>query len=164
MLFLLLFLFLLLLFLKGSIDIYFKVRSYTLDMHLSLSLYKKSVCVCLSIYGYKYVIRPRSYGKWKWYRFFFSFKLSKLPGKCVLIEMAPEGWFSSAIVSVHRKPFSHYFSILNPSPCPGWLNLSEMCQAENLTSPLSLQIRTSSHFHGLFWNTGLSFVLCSQRK
>lgn len=115
-----------------------------------------------SMYGYKYVIRLRSFRKWELRRF------SNFPN-CLEemgINRAGSGGmvFHQSPTLLRGKPFSHYFSILNLFPCPGWLNLSAMCQAKNLVSPLSLEIITSSHFHGLFWNGDLSFVFLSQLK
>ena len=93
------------------------------------------------------------------------FKLSKLPRKMGINRASSrEMVFSSVTISLRGKPFSHYFSILNLFPCPVWLNLSEMGQTENLASSLSLEIITSSHFHGLFWNGDLSFMFHSQLK
>lgn len=140
------------------LDLYLKMEIYKLNMQLSVSLND----LYIYMYGYKSVIRLRSFRKWELHRF------SNFPN--CLEEMGINRAGSGGMV-FHQspsplcgKPFSHYFSILNLFPCPGWLNLSEMCQAENLASPLSLEIITSSHFHGLFGNGDLSFGFHSQLK
>lgn len=75
------------------------------------------VYVYKSTYGYKYVIRLRSCRKWGLRRFS---NFSNCLAEWVLIELAPEGWFSWGTISVIWKALFPLLFYLKSIPLP-WL-------------------------------------------